>query len=121
MAATEEAKLKAFDTVLEWAKQLVTISAALLVLSTTFIRNVVPDLSTMSAQGLLATSWGILLGSVILGVCVMGTLAASLNDTKDVSSLDVFETPIRVMGLLQFLLFLAGIGLFMCFVNSNLP
>lgn len=35
---TTEIKLKAFDTVLEWSKQIVTIASATVVLSATFIK-----------------------------------------------------------------------------------
>lgn len=117
---TQDAKLKAFDTVLEWSKQIVTIAAALLIFSTTFIKEVVPDSETMSAQGVLIASWSTLLISVIFGICVMGALAASLNETQNVDELDVFEFQTRIMSLCQFFLFLVGIVLFMWFVLCNI-
>ena len=118
--AAEDARLKAFDTVLEWSKQIVTIAAALLIFSTTFIREVVPDNQEMLAQNALLTSWGFLLTSVIFGLLVMGALAASLNKTVKVATLDVFTLSSRIMSLLQFFLFLAGIVLFMWFVFCNM-
>ena len=115
-----EMKLKAFDTVLEWSKQIVTLAAALLILSTTFIRNVVPDPAKMDAGGFLTAAWIILLVSVLFGICVMGGLASSLNKAKDDKELDVFVAPIRGMSMIQFVLFFLGIILFMVFVFCNM-
>ena len=118
---TEEAKLKALDTVVEWTKQLITISAALLIFSTTFLREVVPTPGAIHAQPLLLLSWFFLLLSIFCGILVMGAIAGSLDRTKDVSTLTTGKSQIKGTGRFQLGLFFFGILLFMGFVLCNMP
>src|SRR5258706_15750360 len=84
-------RLKAFDSVSEWSKQITTIASASLVLSATFIKDILAGHTVHS--GYLWTSWVLLLLTIIAGVFVLGALAARLN-SGDPGKLDVYSSSI---------------------------
>jgi len=113
---SEDIKVKAFDTILEWSKQLITIASATIVLSATFVKDIFSD--TIVYQGWLFASWILFIFSIVVGILVIGSLAAYLN-TGDGSQLDVYKPSIWSTALAQGALFLFGLGTFLWFVYSN--
>jgi outer membrane protein OmpA-like peptidoglycan-associated protein len=109
-------RLKAFDSVSDWSKQITTIASATLVLSATFIKDMLSGHTT--STGYLWTSWVLLLLTIVAGVFVLGTLAAPLNRGNP-NNLDVYSVPIACAAIAQILLFLLGMGAFILFVVSN--
>jgi len=112
-----EIQLKAFDSVLEWSKLLVTIASGTLVLSATFVKDIVAG--HVINWWPLWYSWIAFLVSSAFGICVVGALSAQLN-RGEVSALDVFKGSIRFTATIQVLAFLAGLGLFGWFAYANL-
>ena len=60
---TKDIKLKAFDTTLAWSKQIVTIASAALVLSATFIKDILSG--AVVCNGLLVVSWVLFLLPIV--------------------------------------------------------
>jgi outer membrane protein OmpA-like peptidoglycan-associated protein len=117
MVDAADLRLKAFDSVSEWSKQIVTIASATLVLSATFIKDVLSGNSIHNAY--LTAAWIFLLLCIVSGVLVLSTLAASLNK-GDPADLDVYGPSTVAVAVVHVLLFLAGMGLFIFFVVVNL-
>jgi len=113
---SDDIKVKAFDTILEWSKQLITIASATIVLSATFVKDIFAD--TIVYQGWLFTAWILFIFSIVVGILVIGSLAAHFN-TGDGSQLDIYKPSIWSTALTQGVLFLLGIGTFLWFVYSN--
>ena len=112
--AHHEIELKAFDVVLEWTKQVVTIASATLVLSATFVKDMLSG--KVVHQGCLTWAWVLLLVAVVSGVFVIGATVASLNK-KD---LDAFGGMIGWTAIFQVVAFLIGMILFLYFAGANL-
>jgi len=110
-------RLKAFDSVSEWSKQITTIASASLVLSATFIKDIMAGHAVHPWY--LWISWVLLLLTIITGVFVLGTLAAQLNK-GDQDTLDVYSPSIVGAAIVQTALFLLGMVAFIFFVASNL-
>src|SRR5262245_21985247 len=104
--------LKAFDMVSEWSRHITTIASATLVLSATFIKDIISGSAT--SIGMLTWAWITLLLSILAGVFVLGSLTASLNKHK----LDVYAWGIKITAIFQVVLFLGGISLFIWFVYA---
>lgn len=113
----KEIKIKAFETILEWAKQIITIAAATVVLSATFIKDIFGG--KIICKEVLLASWFSFLLSILVGVVVVGALAAHLNTGK-VAELDIFRGSIKINALIQVILFMAGMVLFIAFVIANM-
>ncbi len=118
MADRDTYRLKAFDTIIEWPKQILTFAAAILVLSATFIRTIVPDPSEIVGELLLFISWFALLSSIMAGVVFMGKVAHTLDSATDTGQLNIWKS--QTVGLFQVILFFAGIVAFLVFVYCNL-
>jgi outer membrane protein OmpA-like peptidoglycan-associated protein len=112
-----EIRLKAFDSVSEWSKHITTIASATLVLSATFIKDIISG--HVVHQGYLSWSWGLLLCSIISSAGVLGSLIACLNKGEP-GQLDVYSPSIIITAVSQVVLFGVGMGLFICFVSANL-
>ncbi len=121
METTEaELRLKAFDTVLEWSKQILTLTTAILVLTATFIKSLIPASQSMVCKSLLWWSWFSLGLSIFAGLCVLGSIAADYNSAKNGTKLDIFDGRASWFGIAQVLLFMAGVGLFLSFAGANM-
>jgi len=110
---------KAFDFADGWAKLLSSLAAGTLALSATFIKDILPEGSSLHAKPILFVAWSILGITILLGPLLMGSLIWELNKSDD-SEPDAATGPIRLLGTLQALSFLAGILLFALFVAKNL-
>src|SRR6476661_6739054 len=95
-------RLKAFDSVSDWSKQITTIASATLVLSATFVKDLLSGHTIHSCY--LWTSWVLFLLSIVVGVAVLGTLVAPLN-RGDQTQLDVYSPSIWGAALFQIGLF----------------
>jgi len=115
--SAKELRLKAFDTVSDWSKQVTTIASATLVLSATFIKDILGGHTEHTCY--LWTSWFSLLATVVVGVFVLGALASNLNDGNP-AQLDIYSGSILGASVVQILLFLIGMIAFILFVMSNL-
>jgi hypothetical protein len=111
-----ELKKKAADFTLEWAKNIIAIASAALVLSATFIKDIAtpPIVNAVYLQ----VSWILLIASVILGVVVISGLIAQLNKA-DITVIDIYAGTIRLPALFQVLFILAGMILLALFSWSN--
>jgi hypothetical protein len=118
MADATDIKLKAFDSVSEWSKQIITIASATLVLSATFIKDILAG--AVVHQGSLTAAWVLLLSCIASGVFVLSALSASLNK-GDPAELDIYSPAIVITALLQIGLFVAGMSFFIYFAAANFP
>jgi hypothetical protein len=110
--------LKAFDLAADWAKHITTLSIGTLVLSATFIKDVLPEGDSVDANWTLFVAWALLTTTAILGVLVQSALVAQLSRMK--GEPDVYAGTIRAFSSLQFLAFFAGIAFFAVFAGMNL-
>jgi hypothetical protein len=113
-----ESRLKAFDLAGEWAKHITTLAIGTLVLSATFIKDVLPEGKPVDSSWLIFVAWALLGATSILGVLVQSALVAQLSRTR--SEPDIYDGTVRLFSALQFLLFFAGIGFFAAFAGINL-
>lgn len=117
MADGTDIKLKAFDSVSEWSKQIVTIASATLVLTASFIKDILSG--KIVDQPCLTWAWILLLACVASSVLVLGAISASLNKGNP-AQLDVYDPAIIVAACVQLVLFAAGMGFFVYFAAANL-
>jgi hypothetical protein len=128
-------KLKTFDTVVEQIKQIITISSATLVLSAIFIKDIIGIRTTATVvaqanqiqyKGYLQVAWGLLLLSILAGICVLGAISTHLDEETKKSTeqaladrIHIFSWWIRGFALISALTFIAGISLFLWFAVKN--
>lgn len=115
-----ENRRKAFDFADAWAKLISTLATGTLVLSATFIKDVLGDDQELEARSILFSSWAFLILSAILGPMVLGALVAHLNRPDSTQEIDVFAGSIRWLSLAQIVAFFMGTVLFAVFVGINL-
>ena len=113
-----ENKRTAFEMADAWAKQIATLATGALVLSATFIKDILPKDEKVDGELFIYFAWALLLVSAVLGLVVLGALTSHLsrNDGK----LDVYAPSIRLSALAQFASFIVGLGLFALFAGLNL-
>jgi hypothetical protein len=112
-----EIKLKAFDTLLEWTRQIAILASATIVLSATFTKDLI--IGAPVHGGRLFISWLLLGVSLGANIVVTGIVASELNATKDIATLDIFAPRIRFSFLAQICFFVVGMLLFVLFVFDN--
>jgi hypothetical protein len=126
MATTEihdqqlENRRKAFDLADGWAKLLSGFATGTVILSATFIKDVLADDGNIEMKGFLYVSWAVLGLSAFLGTVVLGGLTANLVKTDPENTLDVYATSIRVPALFQIVTLTLGVALFAFFISKNL-
>ena len=113
-----ENQRKAFEMADGWTKHIATLAAGTLVLSATFIKDLLPANSDLDAKGVLFTAWALLITSVVFSLLVLGGITSNLTRSDD--QLDVFSPNIRISALLQFTAFVSGVILFVIFAGLNL-
>lgn len=109
---------KAFDMADAWAKHIATLATGTLVLSATFLKDVLPNDANVEWSGLLYSAWTLLVVSTVLGLVVLGALMSGLSRADQ--KLDIYAPSIRLSGFAQIATFLLGICLFALFVGLNL-
>lgn len=105
-----EIRAKAFDVVIDLTKQVITLSTALIALGVTFIKDFA-DTAPADARMWLASSWIALLFSVVLGLLTLMACAGILGRAKDTASADPYSGNARLLGGLQLITFLIGLGM----------
>ena len=95
---------KAFDLAQDGAKQLLTISAGIIVVTITFFSDFGAHAS-LTAKILMVIAWGLYLVSIIAGVGVLYSLAGNLQKGR----MDIYLDPTRIFSLSQLMIFLAAL------------
>jgi hypothetical protein len=102
------------------ASLLVTLSTGTIVFTATFRKDLAPEGEALRDIGWLLGAWVALGLAVLLGIVVIGALAATLNK-GEVDNLDVYERSTKWAAVAQFVFFLFGIPCFAIFAYQNLP
>lgn len=113
----KEILLAGFEMARVWSGLLVSLSAASIVFTATFVKNFIPeDKTVQDLQGLilLEAAWVVLGISIIAGVLLLGNLAGLLNK-GNVSDLDVYGPVTRFFAVSQILTFITGGSLLLVF------
>lgn len=97
---------KAFDLAQDGAKQLLTISAGIIVITITFFSDFGAH-AMFAAKILMVIAWGLYLISIVAGIGVLYSLAGNLQNDK----LDIYLDPVRIFSIGQFLIFLLALVL----------
>ncbi len=114
-------KIKSYEIALSWSKHITTLSTGTLILSATFLKNVLDN--GYCNENLLVISWILYGASILFGFFFIGFLNGSLadcNSDSDVEELDIYKGTPRILGLLQVLPFIAGMILFIIFASKNI-
>ncbi len=113
----QDLRVKSVDTALEWTKQIITLSAGILVVSGTFIKDLFNG--EFVYVGFLVTSWLTLCISILAGLLFMGALC-SLLATKPIGEISIYSSPARSVGLVHFASFFLAMVCFAAFALKNL-
>ncbi len=76
---------QAFTSANDWAKQILTLSTGIVTLTVAFADKIFGDLSD-GERWTLWISWGLYVGSIIGGVCLLSTLTGTLARTTNAGS-----------------------------------
>jgi hypothetical protein len=96
---------KAFDLAQDASKQVLTISAGIVVVTITFFDDFGAH-SPHIAKILMAVAWGIYLISMISGIFFLFTLAGNLQGG---TNLDIYHSNSKTLSLMQVIAFLAAV------------
>lgn len=97
---------KAFDLAQDGSKQLLTLSAGIVVVTITFFSDFGSH-ATLVAKILMAIAWFCYLISVTAGIFVLYTLAGNLQHGR----MDIYLNPTRLFSIVQLLIFLLALFL----------
>jgi hypothetical protein len=100
----------------EWTKQITTLSTGTLVLSAAFIKNVLNGAATH--KWVLVSAWIAFAVSILFGIFLMGNACYLFSD-KNRQKPDIYEMTTRVLAQIHFWTFLTGIIGFIVFVSIN--
>lgn len=95
---------KAFDLAQDGSKQLLTLSAGIVVVTITFFSDFGAH-AALSAKILMAIAWLCYLISVTAGIFVLYTLAGNLQQGR----MDIYLNPTRLFSIIQVLVFLLAL------------
>ena len=95
---------KAFDLAQDGAKQLLTISAGIIVVTITFF-NDFGNHATLAAKILMVIAWFLYLISIVAGIGVLYSLAGNLQKGR----MDIYLDPVRIFSVAQFVVFLLAL------------
>jgi hypothetical protein len=98
---------KAFSFAQEVPKQLITLSTGVFALTLTFAEKI--EGSATAARGFLEWAWGFYLGTILLGVVVLMTLAGHIDDPPDDAHDTIYTPGIVVMAGAQILVFFTAL------------
>lgn len=112
-----ELRIKSVDTALEWTKQIITLSAGILVVSGTFIKDVFGK--QIVAGNFLIASWIALCVCILFGILFMGSLCSIFARSKS-AEVNLYSQPAQFLGVIHFLSFIVAIVGFAVFALRNL-
>ena len=112
-----ENRRKAFELADGWAKQISTLATGALILSATFIKDILGSQPTHWAASLYV-AWALLLFTTVLGLVVQGSLTSELS-RRD-GRLNVNSGTISKAAFAQFASFFLGLVAFAVFAGRNL-
>lgn len=112
--------LHAYQTARAWASLLVSLATGIIVFTAIFKRDIAVEGQPLQATGWLLTSWIVLGISTLCGVLYLATLIPQLNSGLK-KKLDLYSIQPRLLALLLWITFLAGLALFGVFAVANLP
>ena len=102
-----------------WSALIVTLATGGIILTSIFSQDFVPAGEIIAHEWLLIATWSSLGLAAIVGVLFLGVITARLSLGQD-SDLDVYSPSLRIMGIIQFGSFLAGIAFLIIFASTNL-
>jgi len=104
------------NVVLEWSKQITTLSSGTLVLSATFVKDIFQG--TVLHQWVLVVSWLLFALSAIFGIILLGNICFlfSSHNTKQPS---IYNCATRTIALFHCCFFGIGLALFFYFASYN--
>lgn len=115
-----------FTLAADVSKQLITLSTGVLTLMLTY-GNGVGRVSSARAKRTLIFAAGVYLASIIFGIATVMTLVGQMAALVDQQpSAGIYAGNVRLMAVLQIILFLAGIGLtirfgYLCLTSDAKP
>lgn len=114
---------QAFTSAGDWAKQILTLSTGIVTLTVAFADKIFGDLSD-GERWTLWISWGLYVGSIVGGVCLLSTLTGTLSRTANVQASHVYAANNRLFAGMQLVFFvLATVAIvifgFMAAGNEN--
>jgi hypothetical protein len=104
------------NAVLEWTKQVTTLSSGTLVLSATFIKDIFQG--NIENQMVLIWSWILFAVSAVSGVMLMGNLCY-LFSKKSQGIRTIYNCTTRIIALIHLFAFVVGLCLFVYFASHN--
>ena len=113
-----EILLKAFDTARAWSSLIVTLSTGGIVFTAVFKKEFLSSGTALVTPWLLWGTWILLGASAVAGVFYLSAITALLNK-GEVWKLDVYDPPLRLIGIVQITMFMAGLILFLLFIIIN--
>jgi len=116
--ASEDIKLKGFETAHAWSRLIVTLATGGILFTATFKENFAAAGTALTCTDALIGSWIALGIAAFLSVLFVGALVAKLNE-GDEDSLDVYKGPPLIIGILQNVAFFIGLILLLSFAGAN--
>jgi hypothetical protein len=111
----------AVETMVEVAKQLVTLSSGFIVVSVTLLKFIVPDVEhetvTIEYWPIVIT-WILLILSIGTGLLALGAVARTAHDDK---KYDVDDSNTKLFLQMQQVFFAAAFAFFVYFSSANFP
>lgn len=104
------------NAVLEWTKQITTLATGTLVLSATFITDILKG--RVELEYILISSWVLFALSALFGILLMGNLCF-LFSFRNKEPPSIYGTTTRVIANLHFWTFLIGLVGFVYFASAN--
>lgn len=115
--ALMDVRTKAVGFAIDWSKHLATLATGTVVVSGTFLKDLLQKGHAHSWLILLA--WGCLILSLIVSSLVVGALITVINNPNKVADIDVYSAPVSGLAVIQATLLFAGLISFVVFVSLN--
>lgn len=114
-----QAKLRAFDIAAGYGRLVATVSAGIIALSATFLKDIVGSDGAIALR-LLFTAWVLLFAAVVCGTLLVGTISEYLFNTYP-QELNIRDKAFMPYAYAEQFCFWAGLVLLLVFVGQNLP
>jgi hypothetical protein len=102
--------------VLEWTKQITTLGTGTLVLSATFITDILKG--KIEYDWILIVSWVLFAISAVLGIFVMGNMCF-LFSSRNKETPSIYNLTTRILAIIHFVTFAVGLIGFVFFASFN--